>query len=466
MDTLPAEVGVCASGRRCPRLDRGLPAAGRPGPARCATTWSSSLIAEAGLGPGLRRRVRSPARSPLAASCVIRGARGDFALAAIVATPAPDRGAARSARARRDRSPRSRGGSRARRPGAARSRSTGARRARVPLARRSRRGCPAELRERAVRGAGGVTMPLTLESWQADRRRACADGPAPPRVAVSPRSEQRRPAPPAVLELSSVHEEPSFVLAPGHDAGLLEAFSRLSGASAHRPAAATRAPSRDARPQPAALDPRRSLLCQGPRPLSRRARNLDGSRGAGDIAGDPRAARPRRRARCAVRGDRCHARTNVATWNLGGELKPFQRAGVATCSRSVARSWPTSRGSARRSRRSQRSRPTGLPGDRRLSGEAEAQLVRELDAGCPCAARGCSAARPLVGPMLRRRHGRQLRHRRRAPRQPRGTGAARRRARRVALLQEPGSEAHPGRRTPRAAVPRDGSSWRSPARPS
>ena len=36
---------------------------------------------------------------------------------------------------------------------------------------------------------------------------------------------------------------------------------------------------------------------------------------------------------------------------LGGELKPFQRAGVAYCSTGDGRSSPTSRASARRSRR-------------------------------------------------------------------------------------------------------------------
>ncbi|MGB8879828.1 MAG: DEAD/DEAH box helicase, partial [Solirubrobacteraceae bacterium] len=44
--------------------------------------------------------------------------------------------------------------------------------------------------------------------------------------------EAGQPAPPAVLELSETHEQPSFVLAPGHDSGMVEEFARLSGAPA------------------------------------------------------------------------------------------------------------------------------------------------------------------------------------------------------------------------------------------
>ncbi|MGH2854311.1 MAG: DEAD/DEAH box helicase [Solirubrobacteraceae bacterium] len=44
-----------------------------------------------------------------------------------------------------------------------------------------------------------------------------------------------RPAPPAVLECSQVHEENTFVLAPGHDPAQLEAFAALAGALPVKP---------------------------------------------------------------------------------------------------------------------------------------------------------------------------------------------------------------------------------------
>jgi SWI/SNF-related matrix-associated actin-dependent regulator 1 of chromatin subfamily A len=47
--------------------------------------------------------------------------------------------------------------------------------------------------------------------------------------------EQGRLAPPAVLELSEIHGESTFVLAPGHDAGQLVAFAGLAGALPWRP---------------------------------------------------------------------------------------------------------------------------------------------------------------------------------------------------------------------------------------
>src|SRR5437660_1814568 len=44
-----------------------------------------------------------------------------------------------------------------------------------------------------------------------------------------------RPAPPAVLERSALHDDPTFVLAPGHDPAQLDAFAALAGASHGRP---------------------------------------------------------------------------------------------------------------------------------------------------------------------------------------------------------------------------------------
>jgi hypothetical protein len=101
---------------------------------------------------------------------------------------------------------------------------------------------PPDLRERAVGAQGGVMVPLTLDSWRAIEERV--DGfttPATRRCVAA--LKEGRPAPPAVLEISVVHEDPTFVLAPGHDHAQLEAFGKLAGASPYRPAkSAGRAP--------------------------------------------------------------------------------------------------------------------------------------------------------------------------------------------------------------------------------
>jgi SWI/SNF-related matrix-associated actin-dependent regulator 1 of chromatin subfamily A len=88
---------------------------------------------------------------------------------------------------------------------------------------------PPALRERSVTVAGGASVPLTLESWRLMEGRL--------RGWISSAAERcvealrdGRPAPPAVLELSAVHEEATFVLAPGHDPAQIEAFTALPGA--------------------------------------------------------------------------------------------------------------------------------------------------------------------------------------------------------------------------------------------
>ncbi len=88
---------------------------------------------------------------------------------------------------------------------------------------------PRELRERASRAPGGAGLPLTVESWRLiDERLDVWSSPATRRCVAA--LEAGRPAPPAVLECSNVHEDPTFVLAPGHDASLLERFAGLGGA--------------------------------------------------------------------------------------------------------------------------------------------------------------------------------------------------------------------------------------------
>jgi SWI/SNF-related matrix-associated actin-dependent regulator of chromatin subfamily A-like protein 1 len=88
---------------------------------------------------------------------------------------------------------------------------------------------PPELRERAVSAPGGVTVPLTLDSWRSiESLRSFTSAAARRCIAAL---KEGRPAPPAVLELSAVHEDPTFVLAPGHDVAQLDAFGALPGAT-------------------------------------------------------------------------------------------------------------------------------------------------------------------------------------------------------------------------------------------
>jgi len=92
---------------------------------------------------------------------------------------------------------------------------------------------PKELREQAVSAPGGATVPMTLENWglMEGRLRGWISPGAKRCIAAL---REGRPAPPAVLEISALHEDPTFVLAPGHDPAQLEAFTALAGAAAGR----------------------------------------------------------------------------------------------------------------------------------------------------------------------------------------------------------------------------------------
>jgi SWI/SNF-related matrix-associated actin-dependent regulator of chromatin subfamily A-like protein 1 len=201
---------------------------------------------------------------------------------------------------------------------------------------------PPDLRERAVSGSGGVTVPLTLDSWRAiEERMHSFTTPATRRCVAA--LKEGRPAPPAVLELSSIHDDPTFVLAPGHDESQLEAFGALTGASParapegvpvrvpHRPtgaphrAQASRSPysrSRDHGRLPAI---RADPFC---------VEELDRFLAERDIWIEPEALLVLQQ----IREQHAHAAGLVALSSatdatldvegLGGELKPFQRAGV------------------------------------------------------------------------------------------------------------------------------------------
>jgi SWI/SNF-related matrix-associated actin-dependent regulator 1 of chromatin subfamily A len=97
---------------------------------------------------------------------------------------------------------------------------------------------PPELRERAVSAPGGVTVALTLDSWRAIEGLRGFTSAATRRCVEA--LKEGRPSPPAVLEISAVHEDPTFVLAPGHDESQLDAFGELPGASPQQPAGAGR----------------------------------------------------------------------------------------------------------------------------------------------------------------------------------------------------------------------------------
>ncbi|MHB1808760.1 MAG: DEAD/DEAH box helicase [Solirubrobacteraceae bacterium] len=88
---------------------------------------------------------------------------------------------------------------------------------------------PPRVRERASGAPGGASLPLTLASWKLIE--GSLDGwPSAAARRCAQALREGRPAPPSVLELSRIHHEPTFVLAPGHAAGQLEAFAALPGA--------------------------------------------------------------------------------------------------------------------------------------------------------------------------------------------------------------------------------------------
>lgn len=182
---------------------------------------------------------------------------------------------------------------------------------------------PPDLRERAVSAPGGATVPLTLDSWRSiESLRSFTSAAARRCIAAL---KEGRPAPPAVLEVSIIHDDPTFVLAPGHDMTQLEAFGALSGASPHRPTSAPRnasAPGCDHGHLPAI---RADPFC---------VEELDRFLAERDIWIDPDALVVLQE----IREQHSHAAGLVALSSatdaslevagLGGELKPFQRAGV------------------------------------------------------------------------------------------------------------------------------------------
>jgi superfamily II DNA or RNA helicase len=178
---------------------------------------------------------------------------------------------------------------------------------------------PRGLRERAGGAPGGASVPLTLDSWRLIE--AQLEGwlsPAARRCVAA--LEDGRPAPPAVLELSAVHDPPTFVLAAGHDGAAPERFAALSGAL---PPASRRGGSDEHARLPAI---RADPFC---------VPELDAFLAARGIWVDPGALallqEIREQHACAAGLVELSGATDAPLElpKLGGELKPFQRAGVS-----------------------------------------------------------------------------------------------------------------------------------------
>ena len=88
---------------------------------------------------------------------------------------------------------------------------------------------PSAVRERAMSCRGGACLPLTLESWRAIDSESLQSWVSHAAKRCVAALEAGRPAPPAVLELSQIHDQPTFVLAPGHDLRMVEEFARAFG---------------------------------------------------------------------------------------------------------------------------------------------------------------------------------------------------------------------------------------------
>jgi SWI/SNF-related matrix-associated actin-dependent regulator of chromatin subfamily A-like protein 1 len=177
---------------------------------------------------------------------------------------------------------------------------------------------PRALRDRASDAPGGATVALTLESWQLIRPLDAWISPAARRSVAA--LEDGRPAPAAVLECSDAHEEPTFVLAEGHDPDRVRQFAALTGALPPLPG-------RDGGREHAQLASIRADPFCVP--------ELDAFLAGGEVWVQPDALaslqeireQHARAAGLVALSAATDASLHVS--GLGGELKPFQRAGVS-----------------------------------------------------------------------------------------------------------------------------------------
>jgi SWI/SNF-related matrix-associated actin-dependent regulator of chromatin subfamily A-like protein 1 len=179
---------------------------------------------------------------------------------------------------------------------------------------------PHELRERATSVPGGAAVPLTRESRELMEGRLRGwISPAARRCIAALRDG--RPAPSAVLELAPGESDPIFQLAPGHDSAQLAAFAALPGALPRKPArgsaSTTQARLPAMRADPFCVPELDRFLAEHGTWVAPEALVLlqevreQHARGAGLVELSAATDAPLR-----VPG-------------LGGELKPFQRAGVS-----------------------------------------------------------------------------------------------------------------------------------------
>jgi len=178
---------------------------------------------------------------------------------------------------------------------------------------------PRALREQAASAPGGATVPLALESWRLIEAQLEGWMSRAAKRCVAALKDSR-PVPPAVLERSSAHDDPTFVLAPGHDAARLEQFAALRGVLPPRPG---RGAQREHAQLPSiSADP----FC---------VPELDRFLADGEVWVDPDALallqeireQHARAAGLVALSSATDAPLHIS--GLGGRLKPFQRAGVS-----------------------------------------------------------------------------------------------------------------------------------------
>ncbi|HEV7585699.1 MAG TPA: DEAD/DEAH box helicase [Solirubrobacteraceae bacterium] len=178
---------------------------------------------------------------------------------------------------------------------------------------------PRAIRERAASAPGGATLPLTFESLRLiDGQLEGWISPATKRCISALR--EGRPAPPAVLELSAVHDDPTFVLAPGHEPQLLDEFAAIEGGLGRD--APRRATGREHARLPAIrADP--FCVPELDRFLATREVWVDAA--ALTVLQEVREQHARAAGLVSLS---CATEDALLVPGLGGELKPFQRAGV------------------------------------------------------------------------------------------------------------------------------------------
>ena len=224
---------------------------------------------------------------------------------------------------------------------------------------------PSAVREHARGAPGGATVPLTRECWQAMEGRLRGwMSPAAKRCVAALR--EGRPAPPAVLELSPIHEDPTFVLAPGHQPGQLEDFASLPGVLPEKPG---RGAGEHGRLPAIHADP----FCV---PALDEFLATHGTWVAPDALALLQEVREQHAHSAGLVELSAATDAPLQVPGLGGQLKPFQRAGISYLL-SQRRAFPRRRAGARQDDRGARGARGrwGLPGHRRLPREPQAQLV-------------------------------------------------------------------------------------------